>query len=176
MPLRRSFRMLAVVLLLIVLAVAIGVVWLLTVPAPLERRLQARVEQALSEHFHRDVQLQNLHVTLVPVFRVTADNFVLPNRDEVNQPPFITIKHFTAEANPLELLRSPIHVHSLKLDGLVINIAPKGQKPAESADKPKKHRHLANFVIDRVYADGTLLVHPAQEPRSRSHGIRHPQA
>ena len=64
--------------------------------------------------------------------------FVLPNRDDANQPPLIAIKHFTAEANPLELLHSPIHVTSLKLDGLVINVAPKGEAANETADKPKQ--------------------------------------
>ncbi len=157
MPVRRKFLAFAIVALALIAVVVIGVFWLLTVPPPLERSLQAHVEQALSEHFHRDVQLHNLHVTLIPVFRVSADNFVLPNRDAVDQPSFITIKHFVAYANPLGLLRSPIHVTSLTLDGLVINIAPKSEAAKESNAKPKKLRHLADFVIDRVYADGTLL-------------------
>lgn len=164
MPLRRKSFIFAIVVLVLVAVVAIGVFWLLTVPPPLERRLQARVEQALSEHFHRHVQLQNLHVTLVPLFRVSADAFVLPNRDEVNQPPFIAIRHFTATADPLELWRSPIHVRSLKLEGLVITIAPKTESASETNAEPKKPRHLANFVIDRVYADGTLLFILSKNP------------
>lgn len=164
MPVRRKFLAIAIIVLVLIVVVAIGIFWLLTVPAPLERRLQAQVEQALSEHFHRDVQIQNLHVTLVPRFRVSADAFVLPNRDAVNQPPFIAIKHFTAEANTLELLRGPIHVHSLKLDGLVITIAPKTEVASESQAQPKKHQRLANFVIDRVYADGTLLYILSKNP------------
>jgi hypothetical protein len=166
MPVRRKFLAFVIVALVLVAVVAIGVLWLLTVPPPLERRLQTRVQEALSEHFHRDVQLHNLHVTLLPVFRVSADAFVLPNRDPENQPAFIAIKHFTAEADPLELWRSPIHIHSLKLDGLVITIAPKSEaaKENENKDKPKKPRHLANFVIDRVDADGTLLYILSKNP------------
>jgi hypothetical protein len=157
MLLRRSFRVLLIMAGALIVVGVIGVVSVVYVPAPLERALQARVERALRQHFHRDVRLQSMHVTLVPVFRVTADNFVLPNRDK-DQPPFIAIKHFVAVANPLELLRAPIHVTSLKLDGLVINIAPKGAQPPEEANHgPAKRPHLANFVIDRVVADGTLL-------------------
>ena len=137
MPLRRKFLAFAIVGLVLIAVLAIGVFYLLTVPPPLERRLQARVEQALSEHYHRDVQMQNMHVTLVPFFRVTADAFVLPNQD-ADQPPFIAIKHFVAEANPLELLRTPIHITSLKLDGLVINIPPKSESPNGGSAKPKK--------------------------------------
>jgi hypothetical protein len=164
MPVRRKFLAFAIVALLVVAVLAVAILWVLTVPASLERRLQARVERALSEHFNRDVQMRNLHVTLVPVFRVSADDFVLPNRDAANQPPFITIKHFIAEANPLELLHSPIHVHSLKLEGLVINIAPKTQPTGAGNAQPKKHRHLANFVIDRVFADGTSLYILSRNP------------
>ncbi len=164
MPVRRKFLAFVIAGLVLIAVVAIGVFWLLTVPAPLERKLQAHVEQALSEHFHRQVQIQNLHVTLIPVFRVSADNFVLPNRDAENQPPFIAIKHFVAYANPLGLLRSPIHVTSLKLDGLVINVAPKSESASENKAKPKKPRHLANFVIDRVYADGTVLYILSKNP------------
>jgi hypothetical protein len=164
MPLRRKFLAFAIVAVVLIAVLAIGMFYLLTVPPPLERRLQARVEQALSEHYHRDVQMQNMHVTLVPFFRVTADAFVLPNQD-ANQPPFIAIKHFVAEANPLELLLSPIHITSLKLDGLVINVPPKREATANGGSaKPKRPRHLADFVIDRVYADGTLLYILPKDP------------
>jgi hypothetical protein len=164
MPLRRKFLTFAIIALVVVAVLAIGVFYLLTVPPPLERRLQARVEQALSEHFHRNVQLQNMRVTLVPIFRVTADNFVLPNRDAQSQPAFISIKHFTAEANPLELLRSPIHITSLELDGLVISVPPKSESHHSDSAKPKRLRHLADFVIDRVHADGTFLYILSKNP------------
>lgn len=169
MQLRRSTRIILAVLALLVIVIAGGIFWLLTVPAPLEHMMQARVERALSDHFQREVRLENMHVTLIPVFRVTADSFALPNR-QPDQPPLIAIKHFTAEANPLELLRTPIHVSSLYLVGLVIKIAPKGEKLAESP-KPRRRLHLANFVIDRVLADGTLLYILPKDPDSRSHGV-----
>src|SRR5262249_36167413 len=127
---------------------------------PLEGMLQARVEQALREHYGRDVRLENLHVTLIPVFRAEADNFVLPNAGDAGLPPFIAIKHFTAEPNALELLRSPVHLTWLKMDGLGTNIPPKEKKPPEQKQpqpQPGKKRRLANFVIDKVDADGTML-------------------
>ena len=99
----------------------------------IERWLQARVLLALSSTISATVQLQNLHVTLIPVFRVTADNFVLPNRDGEDLPPFVTVKHLTAQALPLQLLRRPVHLSWVKLDGLVINVPPKHDKaPGET--------------------------------------------
>ena len=78
----------------ILLWTLVGLCWpcvafvvLLTVPAPIERWLQARVLLALRQHYQSDVKLENLHVTLIPSFRATADNFVLPNRGAASSRP-----------------------------------------------------------------------------------------
>jgi len=168
MPARRKTRILLWSLLALLVAGAIGFVWLRTLPAPLESWLQDRVLLALREHYHGDVQLQNLHVTLIPTFRATADNFVLPNRGGPDLPSFILVKHLTAETGFLELLRSPIHLTWLKLDGLEIRVAPKRGGTPGNNNKSKRHMHLANFVIDKVDADGAELYilrkDPAKEP------------
>jgi hypothetical protein len=83
------------------------------------------VLSALKEHYGREVRLQNLRVTLGPVFRVTADYFVLPSLGPTDLPPFVMVKHITAEAFPLQLLRRPVHLSWVKLDALVINVPPK---------------------------------------------------
>ncbi len=165
MPLRRTTKFLLSALAAICVIAGIAFLALLSVPAPIERWLQARVVLALQQHYHRDVRLENLHVTLVPVFRITADNFVLPNRDGENLPPFITVRHLTAQALPLQLLlRRPVHLSWVKLDGLVINVPPKRVKPPGEVPKSKRQTRLANFVIDRVDADGTeLYVLPKNE-------------
>ncbi len=166
MPIRRRVRILLWALLAVTVACAIGLIALLTVPAPLERYLEARILIALRQHYQADVQLQNLHVTLIPEFYATADNFVLPDRRGADLPPLITVQHITARAAVFELLRSPIHVGWLKLDGLVIQVAPKGEHPAgTAAQKPKHTMHLANFVIDKVDADNTKLYILRKDPR-----------
>jgi hypothetical protein len=149
-----------------VVVAGIAFLVLLSVPAPMERWLQARVLLALQQHYQRDVQLKNLRVTLIPIFRATADDFVLPNRDGEGLPPFVTVRHLTAQAMPLDLLRKPVHLSWVKLDGLVINVPPKGQKVAGKPFGSTPKIRLANFVIDRVDADGTeLYVLSKQEGR-----------
>jgi len=162
---RRRVRILLWTTLLVIVVLAAAVVALLTVPAPLERYLQGRMLVALRQHYNADVQLQNLHVTLLPEFYATADNFVLPNRGGPDLPPLITVKHVTVRAGVFQLLRSPVHLSWLKLDGLVILIPPKRDHPAGATPQPAKHRvHLANFVIDRVDADGTVLYILRKDP------------
>ena len=182
----RTTRVLLWSLLALFAAGAIGLVWLLTLPGPLESLLQRRVLQALREHYHGDVQLQNLRVTLVPAFRVTADNLVLSNPSGPDLPPLITVKHLVAEAGVFELLRTPVHLSLVKLDGLEIQVAPKRDSRPSMTDKSQHHTHLADFVIDTVEADETKLYilrkDPAKEPmdwgirklRLRSAGIGQP--
>ena len=157
-------------LLIVVIVGGAGFLYLLTIPAPLERWLQARMLLALHEHYQADVQLQNLHVTLIPEFNATADNFVLPNRRGGDVPPLITVKHFTVRANFIELLRKPIRLAQVNLEGMEIKVAPKqpAQASSEAAQEPKHHTRFADFVIDRVQADGTMLYilrkDPTKEP------------
>jgi hypothetical protein len=166
MPLRRTTKFVTWLVAATLVIAGIAFLALLAVPAPMEQWLQARVLLALQEHYHRDVRLKNLRVTLVPIFRATADDFVLPNRNGEGLPPFLTVRHLTAQALPLELLRKPVHLSWVKLDGLVINVPPKHVKVAGEPVEPKRETRLANFVIDRVDADGTeLYVLPKQEGR-----------
>ena len=133
---RRKKRMLHWSLLGVLLAAVIAVVWLLTIPAPIESWLQERVLQALREHYHADVQLQNLRVTLIPSFRATADDFLLPNRGGPDLPPLITVTHLTAQGGLLELLRTPVHISWVKLDGLTIRVIPKRDSATGSPASP----------------------------------------
>jgi uncharacterized protein involved in outer membrane biogenesis len=148
----------------ILLVVALSLIY---VPAPVEAWLQSRVLGALQQKYGRDVQIENLHVSVVPVFKVTADNFVLPSPRGPGNPPFLTIQHLIAEAQPLQLTRRPVHLSWVKLEGMVIQVPPKREKTPEEAAKPKSKSRLANFEIDRVDADGTVLyVLPKQAGRA----------
>ena len=168
MPTRHTVRNLIWTALAFLAVVAIAFIYLLTVPAPLERYLQGRMLLALRQHYNADVQLQNLHVTLLPEFYATADNFVLPNRGGPDLPPLITVKHLTVRAGVFELLRTPVHLTWFKLDGLVIQVTPKRDRPAVAALPPPRPKHrirLANFVIDKVDADNTELYILRKDPR-----------
>src|SRR5208337_2723555 len=165
MPLRSKSRMLLWSSLALVVFAVLGAIVLLTVPAPVEAWLQGRIVVALREHYQRNVQLQNLHVSLIPNFHATADNFTVPSRPGL--PPFLSAKHLTVEGNLLGLLlRSPVHLSWLKLDGFEIHVPPKNG--GASGGKPRRHTRLANFVIDKVEANGTKLYvlrkDPAREP------------
>jgi hypothetical protein len=73
----------------------------------------------------------------------------------------------TIRANLFELLRTPVRVSRVTLDGMVIKVAPKrDQQDKEASTKPKYHTHLANFEIDHVEAGGTLLYILRKNPQA----------
>ena len=86
----------------------------------------------------------------------------------------IIVKHFAVKAGFFELLRTPVHVSWVKLDGLQINAPPKGANAP--AQKAKHHTHLANFVIDQVDADGTELYVLRKVPKEGAHAVRYSHA
>ncbi|HZP24689.1 MAG TPA: AsmA-like C-terminal region-containing protein [Terriglobales bacterium] len=178
MGIRRFIRVLLWIVLGVVLAGAIAFVVVIAYPAPLERWLQDRVVLALREHYGSEVTLQNLQLTVRPLLHATADNLVVPNRGDASLPPLITVRHLVVQAQLVELLATPVHIRTLQLDGLEIRVGHKrspeqgGATPAARSANPHarkpRHTHLANFVVDKVEADGAKLYilrqDPAREP------------
>jgi len=179
MPVARPIRILLWLLLALVLASAIAFVVVIAFPAPLQHWLEAHVVLALRQHYQSDVTLENLHITVTPEIYASADKLVVPNPADPSLPPLITVKHLALQAGLLQLLRTPVHISQLKLDGLEIKVGPKRElannpgasslrRQAAPMSQPHRPIHLADFVIDQVDADGAKLYilrkDPAREP------------
>jgi len=172
-----GIRLLLWLVVTLVVAAATLFVLVLVYPAPLEHWLQDRVVLALRQHYGAEVTLQNLQIKVAPVIDASADNLVVANRGDSSLPPLITVKHFTLRVPLPDLLRSPVHISNVKLQGLEIRVGPKRQagstpaknasggnvaiaaesQPARAGNVPKHHMYLADFVIGTVEADGTKL-------------------
>lgn len=171
--------------LLVTLMVAGASLFVLVIvfPAPLERWLQDRVVLALRQHYGAEVTLENLQIKVASVIYASADDLVIANPGDPALPPLITVKHLTLRAPLPDLLRSPVHIADVKLEGLEIRVGPKrpagdGAPPkdagngtvpkptqsARAANLPKRRTHLADFVIDKVEADGAKLYILRKDP------------
>jgi uncharacterized protein involved in outer membrane biogenesis len=182
MLLWRPIRVLLWLLVTLIVAAATLFVLVIVFPAPLERWLQDRVVLALRQHYGAEVTLQNLQIKVAPVIHASADNLVVANPGDPSLPPLISVKHFTLHAPLPDLLRTPVHITDLKLEGLEIRVGPKRQagdgtpaknasaatagqtQSAHASNLPKRRTHLADFVIDKVEADGTKLYILRKDP------------
>ena len=189
MTTRRLLRTLLWLLVALVVTGAVVFVLVIVYPTPLEHWLQDGVVIALREHYGSQVTLQNLHIHVAAVVTASADDLVVPNPGDPSLPPLITVKHLDLEAPLPDLLRSPVHISRVRLQGLEIRVGhkheaekaasapaslaggtPAGplQQSAPSESKPKRRTHLADFVIGEVDADGAKLYilrkDPGREP------------
>ena len=143
------------------------------------RRLPAYVrERAISTlraRFDCDVQLATLEVSAEwPWVRIAGTGLVLRPAGRADLPPLIQVQKFSAQAGLMELLRPTKHIRSVRLEGLWIQLPPRGQHlgaPAPPAKTAKKGppAPLA-VVLDTMTADQAQLdllsATPGKPPRS----------
>ena len=132
----------------------------------LVRRLPAYVREravsTLRTRFDCDVQLASLDVSAEwPWVRITGTGLVLRPAGHADLPPLIQVQKFSAQAGLMELLNPIKHIRTVRLEGLWIQLPPRGQhlgapaSPAKSATKAPA-APLA-VVLDTVVADQAQL-------------------
>jgi hypothetical protein len=115
--------------------------------------LRPRIIRALENRFDSDVELRDFHVSLFAP-GASGGGLVLRHR-QFGKASLIAVKHFTIEAGLLGLIRDPIHVRRVKLEGLEIHVPSHKDDGGGHASAP--HRQSADFIVDEIDADGTLL-------------------
>jgi AsmA-like C-terminal region len=120
----------------------------------------------LSAKFQSDVELADFHITMGERVKVDGGGLVLYFHGRHDVPPLITIKHFSVEANVLDIIRAPRHVSAVHLTGLEISIPPRAQpqqppKASASAATPGSAINTskaASIIVDAIDCDKTTLT------------------
>src|ERR1700733_10175171 len=86
--------------------------------------LHDRALAMLQSRFHGDVQIGNFSVSLFPA-SVTGSNIVVRSHGRTDVPPLIEIGEFSASASLPGLFEKPVHLHQVRLKGLLIHFPPK---------------------------------------------------
>lgn len=163
---------------LLAILVAIGITAALASVAlqRFEPTIRDQMVQFMENQFYADVQLEELHISLIPTVRITGRKLVLRYKGQDNIPPLISIDEFTANATLMNLLRKPAAISELNLKGLVINIPPDRSQTkiiervpdkSSGAEIPAPHKRSAapkDFVVDKIIADGATLNILPQNP------------
>jgi hypothetical protein len=144
-------RPIAIAAAILVVAVVL-IAWIAS--APLARMARERAISGLKEKFGADLQFSTLNVRIFPSISATGDDLVFRRDGRTDVPPLITIRHFTATANPLGALRR--HISRVTLDGLQVHVPPRGERTQNPPNPDRKQP--SDFVIDELIADGTVLT------------------
>jgi hypothetical protein len=115
----------------------------------------------LRDRYQSEIELGDLNISLFPTVRATGQNLVFRFQGRRDVPPMIRIRRFTVEAELLDLLRHPKHVHRLTLEGLQIQIPPRTDNPAPAKSSGSG---VTPFLLDEVIANGTTLQTLPKDP------------
>jgi hypothetical protein len=135
--------------------------------------LKGRVIETLSTRFESKVDLDQLNVSVAHGLSVTGDGLRIYPPDEViaagADHPLIAVQHFEFHAGILGLFIKPMHVSSVQVSGLAINIPPKEYRK-QAPEPRKKHRGKIKIVVGEIVCDDSQLVietaKPGKDPKN----------
>ncbi|MFZ0663599.1 MAG: AsmA-like C-terminal region-containing protein [Acidobacteriaceae bacterium] len=131
--------------------------------------LKQRVTQTLASRYDSRVELATFTVSVWRGFEVTGTGLKLyPNHLQMQQPLF-AVKKFTFRTNWYDLLRSPMHVHLVRITGLDIHLPPKQQRanipnPKGAKQSNGSQNAKMSIVVDRLVIDRASLVLGTDKP------------
>lgn len=127
--------------------------------------LKQRVIDTLATRFDARVELDNFRASIWRGFEITGGGLkVYPNQLEAPQPLF-SADRFTFRATWRDLLRTPMHIGTVRVTGLTIYIPPKGERGTIpnfrlGPSKPGK----IDIVVDHLDIDRATLTIGTNKP------------
>jgi hypothetical protein len=160
---KRWRRIFGIVLLISAILGALGAI-LISRAEPI---LRERVIETLSARFHTKVQLDRFHVSLLRGFQVSGEGLRLfgetdPNTHQPGIQPIISVAVFRFRTGLMGLFRSPMHVDTVYVKGLSLNLPPRGQRDQMKNMEPQGGR--IKITVDKFVCDGAALVIDTSKP------------
>ena len=126
--------------------------------------LRARLIQGISARFHSRVELGPFEVSLLRGFEVSGkDLAVYPYNIDSTTPTF-SVRRFAFRTGYGSLFRSPMHIGSVDVEGLRINLPPRSQRhplPGPKTETSNDHHHgndVRIFVGEMNCTDTVLTL------------------
>jgi hypothetical protein len=151
------------------LAVAAGVVRFVVARA--EPILRTRVIETLSNRFNSKVELESFHVSVIDGVEVSGGGLKVFGKDDPNayQPgvqPLISIQQFRFHTALRSLFRTPMHVDTVYVKGLELNIPPKDHRTEMTSMRSKTGK--MTIYVDKFVCEDTKLeintIKPGKPP------------
>lgn len=150
--------------LIVLAAAAVGVRWAISRAEPI---VKARVIESLSNRFEGKVDLASFHVSVMNGIEVSGGGLRVfgphdPNPYEPGVQAVIAIEEFRFQSTLRNLFRSPMHVDTVYVKGLELNIPPKEDR-GEIAKMDKGGRKIS-IVVDKFVCEDTELLINTSKP------------
>jgi hypothetical protein len=153
----RLWRWIAGILLLLIVPVAICVRIAIARAEPI---LRARVIETLAARFQSRVELAELHVWIADGLHVSGKGLQIygvtdPNPYQPGVQPLLEIGEFEFQTGLSNLFRDHMHVDTVHVKGMLMNIPPKQQR--QQMGSMRKHAKI-KIVVDKFECEDTKLV------------------
>jgi AsmA-like C-terminal region len=125
--------------------------------------LRARLVETLSARFKSKVELDAFDVSLVQGFQVSGEGLRLfgdgdPNNHEPGIQPLIAVAEFRFRMGPLDFLRAPMHVKTVYVKGLRLNLPPTEQRSQMKNIGPEGGKIKIRIIVDSFVCDEVQLI------------------
>jgi hypothetical protein len=125
------------------------------------------VIETLSDHFNGKVELASFRVSVIKGIEVSGNGLKIygktdPNPSEPGVQPLIAVQEFRFQTSLMSLFRSPMHVETVYVKGLELNIPPKGDRQ-QMTDMGAKAPKMT-ISVDRFVCEDTRLVINTSKP------------
>jgi len=123
--------------------------------------VRARVISTLSDRFDAKVELASFQVSVVRGIQVSGNGLKIfgktdPNPYEPGIQPLIAVAEFSFQSSLRSLFRSPMHVNTVYLKGLEINIPPKQDRQQMTSMSSRTAK--MTIVVDQFVCEDTKLL------------------
>lgn len=155
-PARRWRWVGGILLVLIIVFTAVGIAISRAEPI-----LRVAVIETLTTRFKSKVELDGFHVSLVKGLQVSGEGLRIfgdtdPNNHEAGIQPIINVAEFQFRMGILAILHSPIHVDTVYVKGLQLNLPPREHRNEMKKMEPKGGK--IKIVVDRFVCDKAQLI------------------
>ncbi len=123
--------------------------------------LHTYVIETLSVKFKGKVELDKFHVSLLKGLQVSGDGLRIfgnsdPNNHEPGVQPIISVAEFRFRTGIGDFLRTPVHVDTVYIKGLQVNLPPREQRAQMKNMSPAGGK--IKIVVDKLVCDNTQLI------------------
>jgi hypothetical protein len=161
---RRWWKWIAIVALVFLVGAAAAVRLVMDRAEPI---LRVRVIETLSNRFQSKVELVSFHVSVVNGIEVSGGGLKIfgtsdPNPSEPGVQALIGIQEFRFQTSLRSLFRSPMHVDTVYVKGLELNIPPKGDR--QQMKKVDSGGGKMSIFVDKFVCENTKLLINTSKP------------
>ncbi len=129
-----------------------------------DERTRQWVVSELRERFQSDVELDNLHVKVLPRMGVTGEGLTIRYHNRADLPPMIHIETFSFNLGVLGTLRAPRHITGVYVENMTLTIPPRGEKKSTGQNRETRLQGVPSVIIDEIVCnDTTLNIVPKKE-------------